>query len=117
MSDDANRYSSKASCPPRSTTVPTSLDQSYITRDDNNSTRAIIRRFIVQRIDCKGAQDYAFIISVTAAPRDRGDESRSVIMAELQEMLENKVWHKVCTNDLTSNERKAVIRSSMFLKV
>ncbi len=65
---------------------------------------------------CKGAKDYAFKISITAALRDRGDEARSVIMAELQQMLDKKVWHGVRTNGLTSNERKAVIRSSMFLK-
>ncbi len=69
----------------------------------------------MQRFDCKGAKDYAFKISVTAVLRDRGDEARSVLMAELQQMLDKKACHRVCTNDLTSNERKAVIRSSIFL--
>ena len=92
------------------------MSEALLARDNENSARAIIRRSIVQRLDCKGAKDYAFKISITAALRDRGDEARSVIMAELQQMLDKKVWHGVRTNDLTTNERKAVIRSSMFLK-
>jgi hypothetical protein len=75
-----------------------------------------MRRELVVRSDCKDAQDYAFKISVRAALRDREDEARPVIMAELQQMVNKNVWHGVHSTDLAIAERKAVIRSSMFLK-
>jgi len=75
-----------------------------------------MRRELVVRSDCKDAQDYAFKISVRAAQKDREDEARPVIMAELQQMVEKKVWHGVNSNSLSAAERKTVIRSSMFLK-
>jgi len=81
-----------------------------------DANRAKMRRELVVRSDCKDAQDYAFKISVRAALRDREDEARPVIMAELQQMVDKNVWHGVHSTDLTVAERKAVIRSSMFLK-
>ncbi len=92
------------------------MSEALLARDNKNSARAVIRRSIVQRFGCKGANDYAFKISITAALRGCGDEAISVIMAELQQKLDTKVWHGVRTNGLTSNERKAMIRSSIFLK-
>ena len=68
------------------------------------------------RYNCKGAQDHAFKVSVNAALTERGDESRSLIMAELQQLIDKKEWHAVHTFDLTALGRKAVTRSSMFLK-
>jgi hypothetical protein len=64
--------------------------------------------------NCKDAQDYAFKISVNAAPRERGHEARPVIMADF--LIDKKVLHGVHTFDLTALERKAVIRSFVFLK-
>lgn len=81
-----------------------------------DATRAKMRRELVLRSDCRDAQDYAFKISVRAALRDREDEARPVIMAELKQMVDKKVWHGVHSTSLTHVERKAVIRSSMFLK-
>jgi hypothetical protein len=60
--------------------------------------------------------DSAFTISVTAALRDRRDEATPVIMAELKQMLDKRVWHGVHTQDLSKKQRSAIIRSSMFLK-
>ena len=76
----------------------------------------MIKRKMVAQSDCKGNQDFAFKISVSAALRDRRDEARPVIMAELQQMVDKGVWHGIHFTDLNSLERKAVIRSSMFLK-
>jgi hypothetical protein len=76
----------------------------------------MIKRKMVARSDCKGNQDFAFRISVSAALRDRGDETRSVIMTELKQMVDKGVWHVIHIADPDSLERKAVIRSSMFLK-
>ena len=55
-----------------------------------DATRAKMRRELVMRSDCKDAQDYAFKISVRAALRDREDEARPVIMAELKQMVDKK---------------------------
>jgi hypothetical protein len=60
--------------------------------------------------------DYAFTMSVRAALRERGEDARPVIMAELKQMLDKKVWHAVDINKLTSAQRRAILRSSMFLK-
>ncbi len=75
-----------------------------------------MRRELVVRSDCKDTQDYAFKISAKAALRDREDEARPVIMAELQQIVDKNVCHGVHSTDLSVAERKAVIRSSMFLK-
>jgi Reverse transcriptase (RNA-dependent DNA polymerase) len=58
----------------------------------------------------------AFTISVTAALRDRRDEATPVIMAELQQMIDKKVWRGVHIRDLTKEQRGTIISSSMFLK-
>jgi hypothetical protein len=92
------------------------MSEILLTRQGTDASRAKIRRKLTLRSNCKDAQDYAFKISVNAALRERGDEARPVIMAELQQMIDKKVWHAVHTFDLTALERKAVIRSSMFLK-
>ena len=62
------------------------------------------------------SESSAFTISVTAALRDRCDETTPVIMAELKQMLDKHIFHGVHTNDLTKTQRSAIIRSSMFLK-
>ena len=61
-------------------------------------------------------KDFVFNISVRAALRDRESEARPVIMAELQQMVDKRVWHGVKTSTLTRQQRRAIIRSSMFLK-
>ena len=50
------------------------------------------------------------------AMKTRGAEATPVIMAELQQMVDKQVWHGVHLRNLSSAERKRIIRSSMFLK-
>jgi predicted lactoylglutathione lyase len=76
---------------------------------------ALLARINDQDVD-KSDKYSVFTISVKAALRDRRDEATPVIMAELKQMLEKKVWHGVHTRTLTRNQRSAIIRSSMFLK-
>ena len=76
---------------------------------------ALLARINDQDVD-KSDKYSVFTISVKAALRDRRDEATPVIMAELKQMLDKKVWHGVHTNTLTRNQRSAIIRSSMFLK-
>jgi hypothetical protein len=59
---------------------------------------------------------YAFTISVKMAMRDRGEEARPVIMAEIQQMVDKRVWHGVHLKNLSHEQRKRIIRSKMFLK-
>ena len=55
-------------------------------------------------------------ISVREALRTRGDEASRVIVAELKQMLDKRVWVPVLGSRITASQRAAVIRSSMFLK-
>ena len=59
---------------------------------------------------------FAFVVSVRAAMRDRREEAEPVVDAEMKQMLDKKVWHPVRLRDLSREERKSVIRSSMFMK-
>ena len=61
-------------------------------------------------------KQYMFKMSVKSAMRDRPEEARAVIMAEIKQMVDKKVWHGVHLEALSRKERKAIIRSSMFLK-
>ena len=55
-------------------------------------------------------------ISVKEAFRTRGEDAKRVILSELQQMLDKRVWVPVMGSKLTAMERSAIIRSSMFLK-
>jgi hypothetical protein len=55
-------------------------------------------------------------VSMKAAIRERGEEARSVITAELAQLLDKQAWHGVHLKGLTKHERQSVIRSKMFLK-
>ncbi len=57
----------------------------------------------------------SFKTSVNAALRDRGDEARPVIIAELKQMMDKQIWHGVLVSHLTRNERDKIIRCCMFL--
>jgi hypothetical protein len=81
----------------------------------DDACRAEIRRQLLKRKDWID-KDYAFTMSVEAALRERGEEARPVIMAELQQMMDKKVWHGVIASGLTTSQRRAIVRSSMFLK-
>jgi hypothetical protein len=59
--------------------------------------------------------EFAFTISVTAALRDRRDET-PVIMDELQRMLDMHVWRGVHMQGLSKKQRRKIIPSKMFLK-
>ena len=55
-------------------------------------------------------------ISVREALRTRGDEAKSVIISELKQMLDKRVWAPVMGGKLSAMQRATTIRSSMFLK-
>ena len=85
----------------------------------NSSDEALSRAEIRKQLELKSAwhdKDFAFTMSVRAALRERGEEARPVIMAELQQMVDKNVWHGVTVAGLSQSQRRAIIRSSMFLK-
>ena len=77
--------------------------------------RAAIRKELMQR-RLWHDKEYCFKISVRAALRERGESAKTAIMSELQQMIDKGVWHGVHLNNLSSVQRKAVLRSVTFLK-
>jgi hypothetical protein len=55
-------------------------------------------------------------MSVKAAMRDCPKDALPVIQSELQQMHNKLLWHGVHLRNLTKQQRRAIIRSSMFLK-
>lgn len=63
----------------------------------------------------RGRAEIALTMSVKTALRDRREEATSVMKAKLTQMKTKNVWHGVRTRNLTGPQRRAIIRSSMFL--
>ena len=62
------------------------------------------------------AKEYAMNITVKEALRIRGAEAERVILKELAQMRDKKVWTPIHLSVLTSTEKHGIIRSQMFLK-
>jgi hypothetical protein len=103
---------SSGSIPPRGA-PPNKLD--LVVHEQNEDARREIRKQLILRSSWRDTE-FAFKISVRMAMRDRPEEARPVIMAELQQMVDKRVWHAVHLRNLSEDQRKRVIRSSMFLK-
>ena len=61
-------------------------------------------------------KEYAMNITVKEALRSRGAEAERVILKELAQMKDKKVWTPVHMSVLSSTEKHGIIRSQMFLK-
>ena len=61
-------------------------------------------------------KDYAMNITVKEALKSRGAEAERVILEELSQMINKRVWTPVRMSALTSTEKGGIIRSQMFLK-
>jgi hypothetical protein len=55
-------------------------------------------------------------ISVRDALRTKGGEAKRVILKELKQMIDRKVFSPVCRSLHTEHDRRSTIRSPMFLK-
>ena len=86
-----------------------------VVHEQNEESRRELRRQLALRQNWRDT-DFAFTISVKMALRERGEEARPVIMAELQQMVDKRVWHGMHVRNLSHEQRKRIIRSSMFLK-
>ena len=81
-----------------------------------NANQAKIRPHLLLQAGIDSLKVFAFNVSGNAALLERGDETRPVRLAELNQRMENHAWHGVIVSDLTRDERDNVIRCSMFLK-
>lgn len=61
-------------------------------------------------------QERVMNITVREAIRTRGEEAERVIMKELNQMINKRVWTPVDGKKLSAEQRSCIIRSSMFLK-
>jgi hypothetical protein len=62
-------------------------------------------------------EECALNISVKEALRTRGADAEKVIMQELGQMMERRVWTAVKLVDLSTRQKMDIIRSSIFLKM
>ena len=60
--------------------------------------------------------EFVLNISVNEALRTRGKDTETVIQKELSHMVAKKVWTPVDIRGLSVDEKRRIIRSSMFLK-
>ena len=80
----------------------------------SSATATLVRQ--LKRTENWVDKEYAMTISVQAALREHGEVAREVIMAELRQMVDRKVWRPKTLNGMTRKERRGIIRSSMFVK-
>ena len=76
-----------------------------------HSIEEVLKRHRIEMEKCDTSN-----ISVREALRTKGEEASRVIIQELKQMLNKKVWVPVSGAKLTAAQRSAIIRSSMFLK-
>ena len=62
------------------------------------------------------ANDHVLNITVRNALRTRGEEAKRVMLKELKQMIDKKVWEPISVRSLNSSDRSRIIRSQMFLK-
>ena len=60
--------------------------------------------------------DYVMNITVKQAMKTRGEDAERVIMKELSQMVDKRVWRPVHVHRLSPQDRGRIIRSQMFLK-
>lgn len=82
-------------------------------RSDKHSAALLTRNY-----DSAGGDwgEFVLNISVNEALRTRGKDAESVIQKELSQMITKKVWTPVDIRRLSTDEKRRIIRSSMFLK-
>lgn len=109
---------------PQVSGVRRSLRQAGLTPDEHDRVLVLLEQDKIraeERDPAVRSEDLhdkhlAFKISVKTAMRERGEEARPVIMAEMQQMVDKSVFHGVRMGGLSKTERRKIIRSSMFLK-
>ena len=70
----------------------------------------------IPTVDSGGNNEHVMNISVKEALRTRGADAERVILKELSQMIDKKVWTPIQIRALTSTKKRGIIRSQMFLK-
>ena len=60
--------------------------------------------------------DFCFNISARKSLQEYGDRAKSVMMAELQQMLDRQVFEPAMWSEMSAEQRSGTIRSMIFLK-
>ena len=81
----------------------------------SGSSVALIEKVLLERKRSNTVSNTSNV-SVREALRTRGDDAKKVILKELKQMVDKKVWQPVHGSKLTAKENASVIRSSMFVK-
>ena len=108
-----------AALPPTASTITTentATENLNDTRVEIDTAAETLLELARGRNSPEGTEEIALTMSVKTALRDRKEEATSVMKAELTQMKTKNVWHGVKTRNLTVPQRRAIIRSSMFLK-
>jgi len=92
---------------------PGQVRVAMLTLEDGHRAQARVEHMLREHWRDRG---FAFRVNVKSAIRERGEEARRVIVDELTQMVNKKVWHGVHRRQLTLEQRKAILRSSIFLK-
>jgi Reverse transcriptase (RNA-dependent DNA polymerase) len=77
---------------------------------------ALMSKEVMRCVQCTDNAEHVMNITVSEAIRTRGDEAESVMIKELGQMVNKKVWTPIDGKNLTAEERRRIIRSSMFPK-
>jgi hypothetical protein len=81
------------------------MSEVLLIHQELGASRAKIKQKLTLQYIWKGTHGNAFKILINVASKERGDEARPVILAELQQMIDKKVCHAVRTFDLTALDR------------
>jgi len=70
---------------------PRTTSEVMVARQSTIIKRSTCNRHLVRQVNCGDTKDFAFKISLNSALRERGNEARPVIMAELRQMVDKCV--------------------------
>ena len=101
--------------PRRQDTREPAAPSRYPTRGNRTSWRDNVDKYSLYILASK-ASEYGLHISVNKALDMFGDKATAAIAAELQQMIDLRVWTPISPISLSPSELKNVIYSSMFLK-
>ena len=99
------------------------LFRSFVTNDrgvpSTNASTATVIHSVEEVLRChrdEMSRRNTANISVKEAFRTRGDEAKKVIVSELKQMIDKRVWVPVMGGKLSAMQRATTIRSLIFLK-
>lgn len=98
--------------------TPSAYDNAPIVTDyqDDGTKHMVVNDEIIPTYWRESEPAYGLHVTVKNALTEHGKEALKVIIEELDQMIVKKVWEPVNVRLLQPDERRRIIRSSMFLK-